>query len=413
MRDRRRPLTEFAEKLEAMCRLVEFRPDVKPFLHPVSRREYPEYFETIERPIDISTIRNKIQTFEYKTCAEFLGDFELMKNNTVKFNGEDHDVTKEGIAIYELVKEEIVNYATKLQELEKAIKEAGLATDDHKEKEEKDDNDEEMAESCDEDEENSGVADETPKDDDKQTEKEATKGTGEEDETPEDEKEVAQSSAPDTVQEAKNEMGEVDGEERKANEDDEEMAKSDDDGAKGKETNEDDEGSDDESVARIKEINEDDIEIAGSDTDGVATVKDTKEKADEIATSDEEDLIGEATGESAQEKATDEMGGAKHEEEDNEGGEGEEKEAGVALGHSASAEDAAVALAGFAENEANPSGMETTWDATVRESKKSRRKVVEKHFFGECNDGESEAAADVTMEWTEEGKGENRPYYEL
>ena len=132
MRDRRRPLIEFTEKLESIWKMVESRPNNKPFMYPVSRREYPEYFDTIEKPIDLSGILKKLQTFQYTTYSSFLNDFELMKANAIKFNGEDHEVAKEGVGIYEAVHGEITKDERKLQELEQAIKKAGLGEESGK-----------------------------------------------------------------------------------------------------------------------------------------------------------------------------------------------------------------------------------------------------------------------------------------
>lgn len=131
-RDRQRHLSEFTEKLESMCLLVEGRPDVGPFLKPVSRKLYPEYFEQIENPMDLASIRRKLQSFQYTTCSAFLRDFDLMKSNAVKFNGADHEVGKEGVDIYDAVKEEIIKDAVKLQQLEKSIKQAAQGAESEK-----------------------------------------------------------------------------------------------------------------------------------------------------------------------------------------------------------------------------------------------------------------------------------------
>ena len=67
--------------------MVEARPGSRPFDKPVSRRALPRYYEVISNPIDLSTIRDKIGRYEYKTADQLVKDFELMKNNAVKFNG--------------------------------------------------------------------------------------------------------------------------------------------------------------------------------------------------------------------------------------------------------------------------------------------------------------------------------------
>lgn len=56
----RRPHVIFAEKLESIRASVESRPMVGPFLKPVNRKIIPRYYEVISHPIDLSTIREKI-----------------------------------------------------------------------------------------------------------------------------------------------------------------------------------------------------------------------------------------------------------------------------------------------------------------------------------------------------------------
>jgi hypothetical protein len=56
----RRPHVIFAEKLESIRSSLESRPMAGPFLKPVSRKLFPNYYEAISHPIDLSTIREKI-----------------------------------------------------------------------------------------------------------------------------------------------------------------------------------------------------------------------------------------------------------------------------------------------------------------------------------------------------------------
>ncbi|KAF8575918.1 hypothetical protein K439DRAFT_1640966 [Ramaria rubella] len=53
-----------------------------------SRKEYPDYFQTISSPIAISTIRKRSSSSYYKTVAQYLGDWRLMFNNAKTYNQE-------------------------------------------------------------------------------------------------------------------------------------------------------------------------------------------------------------------------------------------------------------------------------------------------------------------------------------
>jgi hypothetical protein len=113
----------FAEKLEAIRAAVESRPFAGPFLKPVNRRHLPQYYERITHPIDLSTIKDKISRYDYRTADALVKDFELMKNNAAKFNGEVSVITKEAVAIYDWVRDQVQGTMDELGKLEQAVQE--------------------------------------------------------------------------------------------------------------------------------------------------------------------------------------------------------------------------------------------------------------------------------------------------
>ena len=119
----RRPHVIMADRLEAIRGAVEARPSSGPFHKPVNRRAWPQYYEKISNPIDLSTIRDKIQKYEYRTADAFLKDFELMKSNAIKFNGVGAIISEEGSAIYQIVKERVEENRAELTHLEEAVHE--------------------------------------------------------------------------------------------------------------------------------------------------------------------------------------------------------------------------------------------------------------------------------------------------
>lgn len=81
----RRPHVIFANRLEEIRNAAESRPTSGPFHKPVTRKQIPRYHEVIANPMDLSTIRDKIQKHKYATADQMLKDFHLMKNNALKF----------------------------------------------------------------------------------------------------------------------------------------------------------------------------------------------------------------------------------------------------------------------------------------------------------------------------------------
>lgn len=117
----RRPHVIFAEKLESIRAQVELRPHAGPFVKPVNRRLIPRYYEVISNPTDLSTMRDRISRYEYRTADALVKDFELMKSNAIKFNTAESSIAKEAIAIYEFVRDQIQASRAELSKLEEAV----------------------------------------------------------------------------------------------------------------------------------------------------------------------------------------------------------------------------------------------------------------------------------------------------
>jgi len=118
----RMPHVILADRLEQVRIDVEKRPTSIPFHKKVNKRIYPGYYEIITEPIDLQTIRDKIQRYEYKTADSFISDFDLMKKNAVKFNGESNIIAKEANEIYMFVNNIVNLNKAEFDEMEMAVK---------------------------------------------------------------------------------------------------------------------------------------------------------------------------------------------------------------------------------------------------------------------------------------------------
>jgi hypothetical protein len=67
-----------------------------PFLQPVNTKQFPTYKKIIKTPMDISTIRKKLNDGMYKLRDEFREDVNLMFRNCEIFNEDDSPVGKSG-----------------------------------------------------------------------------------------------------------------------------------------------------------------------------------------------------------------------------------------------------------------------------------------------------------------------------
>jgi len=117
----RRPHVIFAGRLEEIRAKVEARPHAQVFHKPVNRRHIPRYYEIISNPMDLQTMRDKIGKYEYRTADALVKDFELMKMNAIKFNGESSDIAQEAIAIHQFVRDQIEGNRSELSKLEEQV----------------------------------------------------------------------------------------------------------------------------------------------------------------------------------------------------------------------------------------------------------------------------------------------------
>ncbi|CAH2049834.1 unnamed protein product, partial [Iphiclides podalirius] len=80
---KRRPLSRL---LEQLLRNLEKRDPHQFFAWPVNDNFAPGYSTIIRRPMDFSTMKQKIDDNEYKSLNCFISDFKLMCNNAMKYN---------------------------------------------------------------------------------------------------------------------------------------------------------------------------------------------------------------------------------------------------------------------------------------------------------------------------------------
>ncbi|KAK0416688.1 hypothetical protein QR680_012632 [Steinernema hermaphroditum] len=64
-----------------------------------SRRELPDYYEIIERPMDIRRIQKKLADGRYSTVDDVTGDIKLLGNNARKYNQDGSDIYNDSILL--------------------------------------------------------------------------------------------------------------------------------------------------------------------------------------------------------------------------------------------------------------------------------------------------------------------------
>uniref|UniRef100_A0A8C2L3H5 Bromodomain adjacent to zinc finger domain 2B n=1 Tax=Cyprinus carpio TaxID=7962 RepID=A0A8C2L3H5_CYPCA len=87
----------------ALCRILlaelESHQDAGPFLTPVNPRSVPGYRKIIKKPMDFSTIRDKLTNSQYLNLETFIIDVNLVFDNCEKFNEDSSDIGRAGHAM--------------------------------------------------------------------------------------------------------------------------------------------------------------------------------------------------------------------------------------------------------------------------------------------------------------------------
>lgn len=79
----------------------------KVFHRKVNKRVLPEYYQVIQEPIALSTIKAKINTREYTKFAQYVRDFALISHNAQVYNRPDAGAYQDALDIKELAQSEL------------------------------------------------------------------------------------------------------------------------------------------------------------------------------------------------------------------------------------------------------------------------------------------------------------------
>ncbi|EIW69413.1 hypothetical protein TREMEDRAFT_62279 [Tremella mesenterica DSM 1558] len=76
----------FYEGLEKAVNELKSAQQSFAFQKPVSKRDAPDYYEIIKRPMDLTTVLRNIKTHKYKNKADFATDLDLIWENCLTYN---------------------------------------------------------------------------------------------------------------------------------------------------------------------------------------------------------------------------------------------------------------------------------------------------------------------------------------
>lgn len=99
-------------------------PESWPFHKPVNKKFVKDYYNVIKKPMDLEAITKNIKAHKYHNREDFLGDVELLYQNSITYNGPDSQFTKKAQQIVDICRSTLQEYDEHLSQLEKNIKAA-------------------------------------------------------------------------------------------------------------------------------------------------------------------------------------------------------------------------------------------------------------------------------------------------
>ncbi|XP_066914028.1 PH-interacting protein-like isoform X2 [Clytia hemisphaerica] len=76
----------WTSEARSLLDFISSKDDAKPFLLPVDTEQFPDYTECVAEPIDISTIRHRLEQHQYGDAEAYIRDFQLMFRNSKTYN---------------------------------------------------------------------------------------------------------------------------------------------------------------------------------------------------------------------------------------------------------------------------------------------------------------------------------------
>lgn len=81
------------------------------FMEKPSRKQYPDYYEVIQHPIDMLTIEQNIKADRYGTLDDVVGDFRLMFGNCRKYNEESSTIYEDSNILERALNEKLKEFS--------------------------------------------------------------------------------------------------------------------------------------------------------------------------------------------------------------------------------------------------------------------------------------------------------------
>ncbi|KAL7302381.1 hypothetical protein TKK_0005040 [Trichogramma kaykai] len=88
--------------MHKILKILKDHEDAWPFADPVDEQYAPRYYSVVRKPMDLSTMEDKLDDGGYKTINQFKRDFNLIVENCKQYNGSDNEYTEMALNLKEI-----------------------------------------------------------------------------------------------------------------------------------------------------------------------------------------------------------------------------------------------------------------------------------------------------------------------
>lgn len=120
-RRRTDPLIVLSTIFESILNEMRGMPDVHPFIYPVNVKKVPDYYNIVQRPMDLQSIRDGLHLKKYQNREEFLSDVNQIVENSTLYNGAKSSLTVAARRMLGVCVDRLHEKEERLMLLEKAI----------------------------------------------------------------------------------------------------------------------------------------------------------------------------------------------------------------------------------------------------------------------------------------------------
>jgi hypothetical protein len=115
------PAVSLATLLESLLNELREMQEAQPFLLPVNSKKVPDYYNVVKNPLDLQSIRKRVNEKFYKQRSLFLSDMQLLVDNSALYNGPNHTITNSAERLLTICKEHFEQHSDKFLRLEKGM----------------------------------------------------------------------------------------------------------------------------------------------------------------------------------------------------------------------------------------------------------------------------------------------------